>query len=295
MENMDNLFKFKGMFKTNSPFSKLLLLLGSTIVFTILGFMVWTTFHGDINNLQSLKWLQLAESVGMFVIPPVAMAYLWSEEPMTFLHVDRGMNTKTVLLVVAVMVVAIPFINLLGDINHRLTLPHQLVGLENWMKSAEADAAALTEKLMHTNSISGLMFNIFLISMAPALGEELFFRGALQGLFTEWKNVRWAIWLSAILFSAIHIQFYGFLPRMLMGAFFGYMVMWSGSIWPAVLAHFINNTLAVLFYYLKNNGYQLPDFDTIGTGNGWWLGVASALLTMFCIFLIKKQINFKKP
>ncbi|MEI6555233.1 MAG: CPBP family intramembrane glutamic endopeptidase [Paludibacter sp.] len=290
---MDNLFKFKGMFATNSPFSKLLLLLGSTIVFTMLGLMVWTAFHGDINNFQSLKWLQLAESIGMFVLPPLAMAYLWSEKPMAYLHADRGMNTKTILLVVTVMIVAIPFINLLGDINHRLVLPHQLAGLENWMKSAEADAAALTEKLMHTSNISGLMFNIFLISMAPALGEELFFRGALQGLFTEWKNIRWAIWLSAILFSAIHIQFYGFLPRMLMGALFGYMVMWSGSIWPAVLAHFINNAMAVLFYYLKYNGYQLPDIDTVGTGAGWWLGVASAAVTVFCIFIIKKQFNSK--
>ena len=289
MNNMDNSFKFKGMFAENSLFSKLLLLLGSAIFFTMAGFMVWTAFHGDINNLQSLKWLQLAESVGMFVLPPLAMAWLWSEKPMNFLHLNHKINIKFILMVVAIMIVAIPFINLLGDINSRLVLPHQLAGLENWMKSAEADAAVLTKKLLQAENLSGLMFNVFLISLAPAMGEELFFRGALQGLFTEWKNALWAIWISAIVFSAIHLQFYGFLPRMLLGAFFGFLVYWSGSLWPAILAHFLNNAMAVIFYYFKYKGYQLPDIDTIGTGSYWWLGVASGAITVFLIFLVKKE------
>ncbi len=288
---MDNLFKFKGMFSANSPFSKLLLLIGATIIFTMLGFIVWTVFHGDINNLQSLKYLQLVESTGMFILPPLAMAWLWSEKPLEYLHLNKVINYKSILLIVAIMIVAIPFINLLGDINHRLVLPHQLTGLENWMKSSEAEATAMTEKLLNTHNVSGLVFNIILISIIPALGEELFFRGALQCIFTEWKNIRWAIWFSAIVFSAIHLQFYGFIPRMLMGAFFGYMVLWSGSLWPAVLAHFINNVLAVIFYYFKYNGYQLPNIDTVGIGSGWWIGIASGFVTMFGLFLIRIQLK----
>ena len=279
------------MFSSNSPFSKLLLLIGATIIFTMIGFIVWTAFHGDINNIQSMKWLQLIESTGMFVLPPLAMAWLWSEKPLEYLHLDSKITIKTALLVVTIMIVAIPFINLLGEINHRLVLPHQFSGLENWMKSSEAAATEMTEKLLNTHSISGLIFNIVLISMIPALGEELFFRGAMQGLFTEWKNVRSAIWVGAIVFSAIHLQFYGFVPRMLLGAFFGYLVLWSGSIWPAILAHFVNNVMAVIFYYFKYNGYQLPDIDTVGTGSGWWLGMASGAVTVFLIFSMKKNIN----
>ena len=256
----------------------------------MIGFIVWTAFHGDIKNIQSMKWLQLIESTGMFVLPPLAMAWLWSEKPLEYLHLDSKITIKTALMVVTIMIVAIPFINSLGEINHRLVLPHQLSGLEKWMKSSEAAATEMTEKLLNTHSISGLIFNIVLISMIPALGEELFFRGAMQGLFTEWKNARWAIWVGAIVFSAIHLQFYGFVPRMLLGAFFGYLVLWSGSIWPAILAHFVNNVMAVIFYYFKDNGYQLPDIDTVGTGSGWWLGMASGAVTVFFIFRMKKNI-----
>ena len=141
----------------------------------MIGFIVWTAFHGDINNIQSMKWLQLIESTGMFVLPPLAMAWLWSEKPLEYLHLDSKITIKTALLVVTIMIVAIPFINLLGEINHRLVLPHQFSGLENWMKSSEAAATEMTEKLLNTHSISGLIFNIVLISMIPALGEELFF------------------------------------------------------------------------------------------------------------------------
>jgi len=260
-------------------------------MFTIIGFILWTAFHGDINNIQSMKWLQLAESTGMFVLPPLVMAWLWSQKPMEYLHLNGRLNFKTVLIVVAIMIVAIPFINLLGDINHRLILPHQMVGLENWMKTSEATATEMTEKLLNTHSVSGLIFNIVLISIIPALGEELFFRGAMQGLFTEWKNARWAIWISAIMFSAIHLQFYGFVPRVLLGAFFGYLVLWSGSIWPAILAHFVNNVIAVIFYYFKYNGYQLPDIDMVGTGSGWWLGIASGAVTVFLIFRMKNNTH----
>lgn len=287
------MFRFKGMFANNSPFSKMLLLIGATIVFSMPGLIIWTLMHGDVNNIQSLKWLQMAESVGMFVLPPLAMAYLWSEKPLEYLHLNRSASLRTFSMVVLIMVVAIPFINLLGDLNSRLVLPHQLAGLESWMKASEAEAAAMTEKLLHVSNFSGLIFNIILIALIPALGEEFFFRGALQSLVTQWRKTVWAIWLTAIVFSAIHLQFYGFVPRMLMGAFFGYLLCWSDSIWPAVLAHFVNNVMAVIFYYFKYNGYQLPDIDSIGTGAGWWLGVASGALTVFCIFLLKKQLLSK--
>ena len=139
-----------------------------------------------------------------------------------------------------------------------------------------------------------MLFNIFLIAFIPAMGEELFFRGALQGALRDWKGIKTAIWITAIVFSAIHLQFYGFVPRMLLGAFFGYLIFWSNSIWPAVLAHFVNNVMAVIFYYFKYNGYKLPDIDTIGTGNTLWLGIASGAIALFGLFQLKKQLELKK-
>ena len=288
------MFKFKGLFAQSSMVSKLMLLLGATCIFTIFGLATWLIFsHGNMTDINSLKWGQLLQSIGMFVIPPFAVAYLWSEKPLNFLNLDRKTNWLDVSFVVLFMIIIIPFINLLGDLNHQLILPKALAGIENWMKTSETQATQFTEKLLNVKNVQGLLFNIFLIAIIPALGEELFFRGALQGVLKEWRNVKLAIWITAIIFSAIHLQFYGFVPRMLLGAFFGYLLFWSENIWLPIAAHFVNNVLAVIFYYFKFNGYQLPDIDTIGTGNTLWLGIASGALAIFGFFQIKKRFQLR--
>src|SRR5207344_1198984 len=102
-------------------------------------------------------------------------------------------------------------------------------------------------------SVLSLAINLFIIAFLPALGEELFFRGMMQKLFSQLtKNNHLAIIITSIIFSAIHLQFYGFLPRMVLGIFLGYLLVWSGSLWLPILAHFVNNASAVLFTFLDN-------------------------------------------
>jgi len=99
------------------------------------------------------------------------------------------------------------------------------------------------------------MFNLFMIALIPALGEEFLFRGVLQRIFGEWfKNPHLAVWLAAILFSLAHYQFLGFMPRIILGALFGYIFLWTGNIWMPILAHFVNNTVGVIYYYLFSQG-----------------------------------------
>jgi hypothetical protein len=112
----------------------------------------------------------------------------------------------------------------------------------------------------------------------------------VQGIIQEKMNVKFAIWITAIVFSAIHMQFYGFLPRMLLGAFFGYLLFWSENLWLPIAAHFTNNAVAIVFYYLKYNGYKLPDIDTVGTGNTLWLGLISAAFAIYGFFWFKKLV-----
>ncbi len=97
-----------------------------------------------------------------------------------------------------------------------------------------------------------LIIALFVIAVLPAIGEELVFRGLIQNeLKRLTQNVHVAIWVSALLFSAFHLQFFGFVPRLLLGALFGYLYYWSGNLSMAVLAHFTNNAVAVfsLYYY----------------------------------------------
>jgi len=285
---------FKGMLAQSGITSKLLVLVGLTVFFTIFGMLVWTLIlHANTTDINSLKWLQLIQSVGMFVLPPFVFAYLYSEKPMNFLNLDKRIIWSDIALVIMFMIVIIPFINLLGHLNQQLVLPKVFSGLETWMKTSEEQAMQFTEKLLDVHNIRALLFNIFLIALIPALGEELFFRGALQGVIQQKTNVKAAIWIAAIIFSAIHLQFYGFIPRMLLGAFFGYLLMWSENMWLPIAAHFTNNVLAVIFYYLKNNGYQLPDIDMIGTGNTFWLGCISGAFALLGFFYFKKRFFHK--
>jgi len=264
----------------------------AVIVLAILVITLLTTLltDSDLNNIESVKRMQLIQSLVLFVGSPLLLALLWSDKPLIYLQL-KSKNKPTIYILVAfTMIAAIPFINLLTELNRQISLPETLAPIENWMRATELQLEEVTLKMLNVHTISDLILNIFLIAILAGLGEELFFRGILQKIFSEWQNAVLAIWLAAFIFSAIHLQFYGFFPRMLLGAFFGYLLFWSGNLWLAVLAHTVNNGLAVVFYYLKFNGAQIPDLDTIGTGNTLYLSVISLVITVFCIFQIRKKL-----
>jgi len=285
----------KGIFKESGVLSKILQLI-VVLVFVLLStlLIVGLVTNNDMTNMHNLKIMQLIQSVGMFVVPPLALAFLWSEKPLHYLQLTTKLKLSSILLVVVLMGVAIPFINLITSLNQQIALPDFLAPVEAWMKNSEEQAAVLTEKMLNIHSFNELLFNIFLIAMIPALGEELFFRATIQKILTQWRSAIWGIWIAAFVFSAIHLQFYGFFPRMLLGAFFGYLLVWSGSLWLPIIAHFTNNAIAVIFYYLKFNGYQVVDIDVIGSGETLWLGVVSGVLTIGGIILIKKNLKLQE-
>jgi len=133
------------------------------------------------------------------------------------------------------------------------------------MRNAENNAQKITEAFLVTHSLGGVLLNICMVAIIPALGEELVFRSILQKLFHQMtKNIHIAILISAILFSAMHFQFYGFIPRVLLGVFFGYLYYWSNSIWLPIFAHFINNTGAVLMNFLQSEKIIAIDAEKIG-------------------------------
>ena len=254
-------------------------------------------------SVSALKWVQFFQSTAMFLLPPLCMAYLWSEQPLRWLRVYsspllEGKGIRLGFGVVVLMLVALPAINLLGDINKQMTLPAFLESLEQWMKTSEESAKVLTEQFMQATTFGGLIINLLLMAVLPALGEELTFRGVLQRLFqgskvSEFQGSRvphLAIWCSAILFSAIHLQFYGFVPRMLMGALFGYALVWTGTIWVPILMHFTNNAAAVILYFISlRMGLDIEKVDAIGTGDTLWLGVVSMVITIIGIYAFRRS------
>jgi len=287
--------KFKGVLEHSGIFSKLVVLFAIVCFF----FLILSPLSALITvsktpNDTFLKLYQLFLSIGIFVLPPFVLAYLCSTKPSVYLHLDRRVNPWDAVSVVFLMLIIIPFVNLLGDLNHQLVLPKALAALENLIKVSQDRADKLVEQMLQVHGFYALLFNIFLIAVLPAVGEELFFRGAIIRIFQNWRGVKTAIWITAFIFSGIHFQFYGFVPRLLMGVFFGYLLLWNGNLWLPILAHFINNVVAVIFFYLKFNGYKLPDIDSIGIGSTLWIGIASGVAGLFAIFWLKRRFSLQK-
>lgn len=159
---------------------------------------------------------------------------------------------KTYALGILFLFAFAPCMSLISEWNANMSFPETWRGIEEWMRVKEDEMALLTESIVMTTAWDSLLLNIVVMAILPGIGEELFFRGALQQIGTRiFKNEYVAIWIVALVFSAIHVQFYGFFPRLLLGVFFGYLVVWTRNIWTAVIAHFVNNSMVVIlaFYY----------------------------------------------
>ena len=269
-----------------NPFVQILLWLAIMAVLTLLAMGIWMLV-GDGQSTASLKWLQFAQTIATFLLPPVFCAYIWSDDhkPFTWLRLDTRPDGFLCLIAIGIMLCAIPAINLLADLNNRIVFPAALAALEQQLRAMEEAASVLTERFLQVDNLGGLLINIGLMALLPALSEELSFRGTLQQVLGR-NHV--AVWLTAIIFSAIHMQFFGFIPRMLMGAMFGYIFLWSGSLWIPILMHFTNNSLAVIAYYTFG---QNSSADTIGTGTTWWLGVLSLILTSLGLLIFYRRTH----
>lgn len=289
----------KGKFEHSHGIIKCVQWIVCVLLFTMPAMISVVAFPQPL-SVTSLKWIQFLQTTSIFLLPPLCMAYLWSERPLEWLRV-KGERLKVKgegLWAVVLMLVALPAINLLGYLNQQMTLPTFLEPLEQWMKTSEENAKVLTEQFLNVTTFSGLIINLLLMALLPAVAEELTFRGVLMNLFelkgerlkVKGNRTHLAIWCSAILFSAIHLQFYGFVPRMLMGALFGYMLVWTGSLWIPILMHFTNNAMAVLLYFVAYRaGWNMEQVDAIGTNDTLWLGVVSMVLTIVGIYAFRRS------
>ena len=258
---------------------RILVWLGIMTALTLLAMGAWALLFHSSQSTESLKWLQFLQTLGTFLLPPIFCAWIWdsNKRPWTWLKLDKGAYWQLFVLAILIMLCAIPAINLLADINSRIVLPKSLDFIEQKMRAMEQAAALLTERFLQADNIDVLLINIGLMALLPAIAEELSFRGMLQQIL---GNKHMAIWVTAFIFSAIHMQFYGFVPRMLMGAMFGYIFVWTGSLWLPIVMHFTNNGLAVLAYYIWGTGRAEKSYaDTIGAGTTWYIGVVSLVIT----------------
>ena len=298
----------KAIWEGNSPYSKFLISVGiillSAIFFTILGgIFVRIFFSLSMDELTAIlkdasnpafisinKMMQGFSAFGAFVVPPFILAYLFSHDPISFLSLDKNPARFSYFIAIAIMIVALPFVNHLGELNSHMHLPGFLKSVEEWMKTTEEKAAEITNAFLNNQSVPDVLINLVVIALLPAVGEELLFRGVVQKIFFQWsKNTHVAVWVTAILFSALHMQFYGFLPRMILGGMLGYMLVWSRSLWLPIVAHFVNNAVAVVLLFLYQKGSIEINPDTVGTESEMGSVLISFLLMIVLLFVLQRR------
>ena len=248
------------------------------------------------NVLATLKTSQLVASITIFILPALLFACLASRDVFRSLSINKKVDSRSIILVVILVVAVLPIVNFTQEINQLMALPDWLSGIEEWMKTQEENSEVVVKAFLSSTGLLALFGNLIVLALIPAIGEELCFRGVMQNIFGKmFKNPHIAIWATAAIFSAIHMQFYGFLPRMLLGAMLGYLYLWSGSLWLAILAHFLNNGFAVFMAYLIGIGSMSQDIEEIGAGEGMWIIVISSMLfSGTLLFGIWKNEHLKK-
>lgn len=256
-----------------------------------------------IQNSKNLLGLaQISQSFLVFIIPSLLLPFLWKEKIKDFLSLNK---TKLINYFIAIFstICSIPLINFIALWNSQLHLPGFMQGIEKWMINSENMARIMTDKLLGGNSISDLFFSIIIVAILAAVGEEFFFRGLLQRMVKDRFNSNiMSIWVVAIIFSAFHLQFFGFFPRLLLGAWFGYLLIKTNSIWVPITAHFINNAFSIIIFHIQKTGIpQLEiqekinsdiiksnSFDTIGPGSSSITCIASMICILICVWALNK-------
>ncbi|MBR1991603.1 MAG: CPBP family intramembrane metalloprotease [Bacteroidales bacterium] len=233
-------------------FLVLFVLLG-TIVFSSAGllvsYLIWGANVAEHPTADYYRLLQAFNAVGTFLIPALLLSYALYHRWFTYSQADCAVNDARKYLYVSLLsIFLIPVVGLVATLNGMIHLPDFLGGLSAWMAEVEAESNSILETIIGEKGARALLLNILICAVFPAVCEEFFFRGTLQPFFRNWfRNKHAAVWVTAFIFSAIHLQFSGFFARLLLGAYLGYLFVWSGSLWLPILAHLLHNTLSIVF------------------------------------------------
>lgn len=247
--------------------SDLVLTLGQRLVLFLCIFIVcyfitavsaWLVGRILAHNIPAaVRISAVLQDVFTFVMPAVATAIIVCRKPAELLCIMRLPSLGFIFLVAAMLFVSIPAQETVIYWNYNIELPAAFTDFVATARKLENTAFETLKLMLENTGMGALLVNLLIIGVAAGFSEELFFRGCLQRLLTTAGiNVHIAVWSVAICFSALHMQFFGFVPRLLLGAYFGYLLVWSKSLWLPVAAHVLNNMMFVLtaWHQVKSSG-----------------------------------------
>lgn len=291
-------------FKKVHPFLQLLIFIGMAFGIFLLvgtaGTLLLSAISGkslsyiadagkwDLNDPQTLviaRSLLVIQFFALFVIPVFVFAKLCDSRSAEYLGL-RPAKPLYFILGIAALIVALPFVGWIGEINNQLVPENTNIG--KWMKTMEEGAAKQISFMLKRENIGDLFLNLLFVAVFAGVGEELFFRGVLQRLFIKLFRNAWAgIIAAAIIFSAFHLQFYGFIPRFVLGVLLGLIYWYGGSLWPAIIAHFAYNAFAVIVIYF--NPEMADEQGAPSFANETVMAIVSLVLVIVIMIAMKKR------
>jgi membrane protease YdiL (CAAX protease family) len=242
--------------------------------------------YANPSLLTFLRGMLVVQFFALYIIPVFLFARFCDPKPTQYLGLTSA-KPLYIILGVAALIVALPFVDWTGTINQNLIPETTTIG--KWMKASEESAAKQIGFMLKRNTVQDLFLNLVLVAVFAGIGEELLFRGVLQRLFIKLFKNPWAgILVTAFIFSAIHLQFYGFIPRFILGILLGLIYWYSGSLWPAIIAHFAYDAFAVVMIWF-NPALADQESVTVSLGNKSIVAAISLALIIGIVILMKKR------
>jgi len=282
-----------------SWFVKVLLLLSGTLIVLFVVSLILAMIFGINSSSKAAQITAIVlQNVAVFILPVLLLALFCRKVEgrslSRIMWMSKAPSGKSLLLVLLVFVASIPMMNYIVDWNEHIKLPASMHEIEGTMRAMEDSAQLITQGLLNTTSVEMMVFMVLIVGVLTGMGEEIFFRSGVLGAMHHGRvNNHVAVWGVAILFSAFHLQFYGFVPRMLLGAWFGYLMLWSGEVWTPIIAHSLNNSIVVVMTFLVNNHIVENNIlETIGVpqaGEKPWIAIVSAIVTVLVIYLFMRK------
>lgn len=276
----------------------LMMVIGLVIAIPFWGIGILENFSKSIDYTSEaavtfLKYFQVVNQVGVFILPVICFAYFENRNVGSYLRINRKPGGYLLIVAIIMFLVSIPAVNWMISINEKMHLPEFFSPIEDWMRSNEDNLGELTDAFLKTSTFSGLIVNLFIIGFVAAFGEEFLFRGVILRLFLDWsKSGHIAVFVSAIIFSAFHIQFFGFLPRVFLGILLGYSFISSGTLWTPIILHFIFNGIAVVAAFSFARGWVSTELENFGsTENPIIISLSLILSILLLFFLYRKKVS----
>ena len=245
---------------------------------------------GPARMLPAMRIATVVQDVVMLVLPAVVTAMMVTRTPARLLGIQSSPSPLAYFLAIAALLFASPFMSVIIEWNASLHFPRSMSALEQALRLMEQNAEAGVNLILGPHTPANLVMSLLLVAVLAGFSEELFFRGTMQRILCGTAmSPAVAVWLTACVFSAVHFQVFGFVPRMILGAYFGYLMLWSGSVWLPMAVHVTNNALFVILRYTTGSGEPQFSHDQYSS----LLVTASLILTAGAIaalhFILRNQ------